>query len=74
MIYSHKCPACGFSSEDREILLTCPDCCSDKITNDPPIGNFPAEDDEPHQEKDSVSQFTGSYFDELNSKDEDNDE
>lgn len=36
-MYSHCCPECGFKIDDAEILLVCPDCSSDKITNNDPI-------------------------------------
>ncbi len=35
--YRHTCPICKFSAEDTEILKVCPDCSSNRISNDIPI-------------------------------------
>ena len=35
--YSHKCPICKYTSEDTEVLKVCPDCSSNRISNDIPI-------------------------------------
>lgn len=40
MIYSHYCHICKYKAEDTEFLKVCPDCSSNGITNDVPVGEI----------------------------------
>lgn len=67
-LYRHDCSECKYKAEDAEVLRVCPDCASDKITNDPPVNEF---SDEFIEEEDIQEDFEGKpwYLQETEEED-----